>query len=228
MYRVLNVSLMLLLAAVAARASPYWIEYEPANGHFPEDPEEGWYRVTRFGGDQRSIEDGWLVMDGMGDPQIQDYYIMWMNGTLDPEGPAESFLMEWRIRVDALVGYYDPCAGVFSDDRWAVGFKLSDSAIYSAFEDGVYASFEPGVPHTFSFSSTDMRTYTLSIDGVTAIEGNFWLSLWDSQVMWGDGVYGGASLARWDFFRFAVTPECNGLIVSVGGFLVLFRGRTRR
>jgi hypothetical protein len=228
MVRALKTVPLLLLLAAPARASPYWIDYEPSSGHFPEDPAEGWYRVTNYGGDQRSIEDAWLVMDGMGDPRIQDYCIMWMNGALNPDGPGQRFEMQWRIRVDALIWYDDPIVGVFADDGWAVGFKLSDSAIYSAFEDGVSAPFEPGVAHAFDFSSSDMRAYTLSIDGVQVIGGNFCLTFTDPQVMWGDGVCGGASLARWQYFRFGVVPECNGCIVAIGGFLCLFRSRAGR
>jgi hypothetical protein len=226
MFRVLNVILGMLLATAAARASPYWIEYEPGNGHFPE--EEGWWRLTSFGGDQRWLDDGWLVMDGMADPQIQDYYRLDMGGSLDP-GPAEVFVVQWRVRIDDLQWYYDPEVGVFSDEKWAVGFVMSLRQIESEFEQGVSASFEPGVDHTFDFRSADMRTYVLSIDGVPAIEGDFWLSLTPSRVLWGDGVYGGASMARWDYFRFGVVPECNSFVLgaAVMAPLTLLRRRTR-
>jgi len=46
----------------------FWVEYEPPNGYFPEDV--GWTRYTSYGGDQRALEDGWLVMDGMADPRM--------------------------------------------------------------------------------------------------------------------------------------------------------------
>ncbi len=225
MYRVLNVMLAMLLAAAAARASPYWIEYEPASGNLPE--QEGWIRHTYYGGDQRSIEDGWLVMDGMASPGIQDYYEMPMNGSLDPQ-VGEQFVLEWRIRVDDLLGYYDPSMAVFSNEGWAVGFVMSQSAIYSEFESEVSAPFEAGVPHVFDFNSADMRTYTLSIDGVPVIEGDFWLSLWDSRVQWGDGVCGGASLARWDYVRFAVVPEPNSVALGTGVSVCVIVSRLRR
>ncbi len=227
MRRVLSVTATLLLAVTAARASPYWIEYEPANGQFPE--EEGWERVTRYGGDQRSLEDGWLIMDGTASVGIQDYYVMPMNGGLDPEA-GESFLLEWRILVEELVGYYDPSVAVFSDDQWAVGFKLSRTEILSSFEPGVVAAFEPGIPHSFALESVDMRSYVLSINGEPVIYRAFWESLYESDVRWGDGVYGGASLARWDYFRFGVVPECDGLVLggSLMALSVLSRTGTRR
>jgi hypothetical protein len=199
----------LLLAAAAARASPYWVEDDPGAGRFPED--EGWLRFTREGGDERSIDDGWLVMDGMASPEIQDYYEIRRPGAIDPD-PGEEFVMRWRIRVDELVWYHDPCASASSNEQWAVGFMLSRSAIYSTFEQDVSAEFEPGVAHTFEFRSADMRTYVLSIDGTPAIYGNFWLSLTPPRVAWGDGVYGGASLARWEYFEFGVVPECTSVL----------------
>jgi hypothetical protein len=225
-FYVLIVTLM-LCTTVAARASPYWIEYEPGNGHFPE--EEGWSRFTAFGGDQRSLEDGWLVMDGTADPRIYDSYEMAMNGHLDPD-PGELFIAQWRIRVDQVSAYYDPAVGIFSDEKWAVGFDLNRTTIHSAFEDGVSATFEPDVAHDFEFRSSDMRTYVLSIDGVPAIYGNLWLSLTPSKVDWGDEWYGIASLARWDDFSFGVVPECNSFILTacIATFLVVLRTRTRR
>jgi hypothetical protein len=226
MHRMFNVIVTLLLVVGAARASPYWIEYEPGNGHFPE--EEGWQRITLHGGDQRSLEDGWLVMDGMASPNIQDYYRMSMPGALDPAS-GEEFVMQWRIGIDELQWYYDPEVDVFSDQKWAVSFLMSLDTIYSTFEPGVSAPFESGLPHTFELRSADMRTYVLSIDDVPAIYGNFWLSLWDSRVFWGDGVNGGASLARWDYFQFGVIPECDSFLLASTAtvLLVLLRTRTR-
>jgi len=209
--------LAVALSAAPGLSSQYWVEYEPANGNFPE--QEGWIRHTAHGPpDERWIEDGWLVLDGMTIPGVTDYYEMPMSGGLDPD-PGELFLLEWRIRVDELFGYHDPTVGIYSDEKWAVGFMLSLSSIDSTFEPGLGADFESGVPHTFEFRSWDMRTYVLSIDGVPAIEGNFWLSLTDSNVRWGDGVYPSGSLARWDYFRFGVVPgplpgdvNCDGTV----------------
>ena len=107
---------------------------------------------------------------------------------------------------------------------------MSLSEIESTFESGVSASFEPGVAHTFDFRSGDMRTYVLAIDGVPAISGNFWLSLTPSRALWGDMVGGGGSLARWDYFRFGVVPECDSFLSasSIGVLLALLRTRTWR
>ncbi len=213
MGRGLSLMLVLLAAATAARASPYWIEYEPTGGLFPE--EEGWTRFTRYGGAERSLEDGWLVLDGTASVGIQDYYVMPMDGALAPE-PGELFILQWRLSVEQLTGYNDPSVAVNSDEGWAVGLKMSETEVVSSFEPEVSATFEPGIPHTFELRSYDMRSYTLSIDGVVAISGSFWLSLYQSDVRWGDGVFGGASLSRWDYVRFGVVPECSSLTLVVG------------
>jgi hypothetical protein len=225
MYRAFGATLTALLVVGAARASPYWVEYEPGNGHFPE--EEGWWRHTSYGGDQRWFEDGWLVMDGMADARITDYYEM--RRTVDP-GPSEEFVMQWRIRIDELQWYHDPGVAVFSDEKWAVSFVMSLSSIESVFEQGVSAPFEAFVPHSFALRSSDMRTYTLLIDGAPAIQGSFWLSLYDSSVGWGDEVIGGASLARWDYFRFGAVPECDTFVLSstVMLLVVVLRNRMDR
>jgi hypothetical protein len=226
MFRACGILFGLLLTTAAARASPYWIEYEPGNGYFPE--EVGWTRYTSYGGDQRSIEDGWLIMDGMASPGIYDYALMAGNA-IDP-GPGALFVCEWRVFVSELTGPYDPGVAIHSDDKWAASFVLSSSAIYSLFEPEVSASFEPGIAHTFEFQSADMRTYILSVDGAPAINGSFWESLTGPAVAWGDRVYRASSAAYWDYFRFGVTPECGSLALAsaLGALGVLRRSRARR
>jgi hypothetical protein len=224
MYRVLNVMLGMLLAAAAARASPYWIEYEPANGLFPE--ESGWTRYYAYGGGERWIEDGAFVLDTRGSPGIYDYYVKHMYGTLDP-APGEIFDMQWRLRIEEPPGITDLDVGVFSDDKWGVGFHFDADAIRSVFEEGVEAWFTPGVFHDFDFISSDMRNYTLYIDGVAAIEGSFWLSLTPSEVGWGDDVQGRTSLSRWDYFSFGVTPEPSACWVALLATALFGRGVAR-
>jgi hypothetical protein len=207
MSRTCSVIVTALLVVGAARASPYWIEYEPADGHFPE--EEGWTRhiAYGYGGAQRWFEDGALVADTRADPHIYDYYQKQFNGTLDPV-PGEVLVLQWRIRVDEVsVGKWKPGVVVFSDERWAVGFVLSETEITSSFETGVSAQFAPGVWHDFELQSTDMRAYVLTIDGSPALEGSFWLSLTPSEVDWGDGVIPSVGLTHWSYVGLGVLPE---------------------
>ena len=219
MRRFLITAVASIVLAGSATGDTYWIEYNAASGVFPEEDGSGWIRHKFDGGDERSFDNGCLVMDGMTIPGVCDWYEMPMNGALDPEGPGEMFVCQWRIRVDSLFGYYDPCVGIASDDSWLAGFSLSQDAIFSAFESGVSAPFEPNVPHTFELRSYDMRTYVLSIDAIEVIEGNLWESLSTSFVNWGDGTYPDGSLARWAFFRFGVVHapvtgdvNCDGTV----------------
>ncbi len=215
-----------LLVVGAARASPYWIDYEGASGQFPE--EQGWQRITNGGGANRWFDDGWLVIDGTASTNITDYYAWHLDGHLDP-GPGEEFVAIWRIRVDDLNGRHDPGLSIRSDAGWRVGFVMSLDTIESIYEDGISAPFEPGVDHIFALRSDDMRAYTLSIDGVPEIEGNFWFSLSGaSQVQWGDMVNGASSLARWNYYQFGVVPESSTVVLGSTAAVVLVlvqRGR---
>ena len=210
------VLVLLLLPASAARASPYWIAYE--GNDFPEN--EGWPRRTSWGGAQRSLEDGWLVLDGRADPRIYDYYELAVPGGIDP-GPGELFVAQWRVYVDHVLGQYDAGLSVVSDAHWTVAFALSQDTVYSMCETGVSATFEPGRPHTFELRSADMRSYVLSIDGNPAIHGRFWEGLTTSAVAWGDSVYHAASLSRWDYVRFGVVPEPGSIVLGMLSALLL-------
>ena len=209
MIRMLCFTTVLALAVSVGRADPYWIAYE--GNEFPEN--EGWTRITGpLGGAQRFIENGALVLDSRASTSIVDFYRREMNGQLDPD-PGELFIMQWRLKIDEVVGLYDVVAGVFFDENWAAAFQLNEDTIFSTFEAGVSASFQPGVFHDFELRSADMRSYELYIDNVLAIQGSFWLSLQGSRVGWGDGVQGAASLSRWDYVRFGVVPEPGAVLL---------------
>ena len=199
----------LLLSVVAALggltstagAAPYWITYE--GDRFPE--EDGWAHHFGPAPGHRWIDDGMFVLDTMHDIHMVDYYAMNMGGELDPE-PGETFVLEWRLLVEAATGE-DVVVGVFADSRWAVCFQLDIDRLSSVFEHGVEATFAPGVFHEYRLTSDDMRTYSLYIDDAPVLEGDFWHSLWASRVDFGDGVQGFASRSRWDYVRFGVIPE---------------------
>jgi len=185
-----------------AGADEYWITYE--GNDFPEN--EGWIRIWNPPLAERWIEEGALVIDSRASGATNEWYELypeWVN----PQ-PGELFIARWRLRVDELtIGWRDPSVGVFGDDYWGVGFNFNEDTIESVYEDDVTAHFEPHVFHDFQLRTADMRAYELYIDGFLAIEGSFWLSLSSSRVLWGDTVSGGASLSRWDYFRFGVVPE---------------------
>lgn len=208
------------LITASARADPYWISYE--GNDFPEN--EGWTRTIGAGGAERYIEDGTLVLDGRQDIMIADSYSM--QRLLDPE-PGELFIMRWRLNVDELTeGHSDAIAAVFSDESWAVAFRLSESRIFNSFDLSMSAPFEQGAFHLFELRSWDMRTFELSIDDAVALSGDFVHVITASKVAWGDGVQGAASLSRWDCFEFGVVPEPTpGVVLGVAGTLVFIRRR---
>ena len=205
-----------------AGAAPYWISWE--GNDFPEN--EGWERIVN--GPQpaeRTLADGIMTMDGLADRQIDDYYRM--ERLIDP-GPGEEFVMQWRIRVDEIIGHplalYDPGVAVWSDDDWEVSLLFGTDFVYS-FHENILISVDPDVYHTWEFRSSDMRTYDLMVAGALIHTGFFWEPTFErSKVTWGDKARGAASLADWDYFRFGVVPEpSSALLIAVG----LLAGRDR-
>ena len=214
--RWLNLMVGFLMLMGSARGTPYLVDYEPSSGLYPE--QTGWSRYIDYGGAQRSIEDGALVLDSRASMGIMDYYVKYMNGTLDPD-PGETFVMQWRLRIDEMLGGTDLDVGVFSDQRWALGFNFDAGVVRSVFETGVQAPFTLGVFHDYELTSADMRSYTLLMDGEPLIAGQFRHLVTASEVGWGDDVQGSTSLSRWDYFRFGVVPEpgmCQAVLLGAG------------
>ena len=214
MIRVLCLCGLLALPVCRASADEYWIAYE--GNDFPEN--EGWRRITFGGGAERFLDQGNFVIDSLASTQIADFYEMRRNGELDPD-PGELFLMQWRLRIEEVIGFMDISLGVNSDERWAIAFQMNTDTIRSALE-GLTASFDPGVFHEFALTSTNMRTYELRIDGKPAIKGQFRLFFDSSRVGWGDGIQGSASLSRWDYFKFGVVPEPNSALLFSLAFMI--------
>ena len=202
MMRLISLAASVLLATAPVWAEPYWISYE--GNDFPEN--EGWAHIWSYPLAERWIEDDAFVIDSRASGATNDWY-EWYPEWVNPE-PGELFIAQWRLKVDELtIGWRDPCVAVFGDDSWGVAFDFNEDTIESVYEDDVSAQFEPHVFHDYELRTADMRTYRLYIDDALAIQGEFWDSLSSSRVLWGDTVSGGASLSRWDHFRFGVVPE---------------------
>ncbi len=198
-------------------AEPFWIAWE--GDDYPEN--QGWERYTRVGGAERSLENGALTLDSMADFYIVDEYLIYR--PLVP-GPGEWFRMEWRLRVDEVLGFTDPMVLVCAEDTGAVFLKYAESAIYSMLE-GVWIDFEPGLSHEFTFTSVDMLSYQLHIDGQLAHTGSFVGPYPYSSVCWGDATEGASSISTWDYVRFGIVPEPSaGLLLGFAGLA----GVTRR
>ena len=218
------VLLLFFAAALAlpAGAEPYWVAWE--GNDFPEN--EGWERIVN--GPQpaeRTLADGIMTMNGLADRQIDDYYRM--ERTLNPE-PGEEFVMQWRLWVQEVVGnplaLYDPGVAVWSDDDWEVSLLFGTNFVYS-FHENILIDVAPDIYHTWEFRSSDMRSYTLMVDGELIHTGVFWEPTFErSKVTWGDKARGSASLVEWDYFRFGVVPEPGTTVL----FLVAFFGLRAR
>jgi len=202
MPRIMIAFLFVVLSAAAGSAGQYWVAYE--GNDLPENV--GQTRVTSYGGGVRSFEDGALVLDTRASTGICDWYEMPLTGV--PTGPDEFFVLEWRMRVDQLIGHQDSAISVQAAGGWVAVFQVNPDVVQSAYAPQLNAPLSPNDFHTFRVVSPDMRAYTLSVDGVYAFAGSFFDGLLPGEcVAWGDGVQGGASLSRWDFVRFGVVPE---------------------
>ncbi len=213
-------ALLAMVIALPTSGTPYWVEYDPAGGNFPEA--EGWTRYTSGGGAARWIENGALVIDSQASPAITDCYAWWRPGELDPNGPTELFVAQWALRIDTLQGPWDPTFAVYSDERRSVHFDFSEDGV-SIPGEGTVAIFQPGVFHEFELRSTGMATFDLYVDGFPAYSGAFTVPLLSaSLVVWGDNTIGGASLAPWQYVRFGVTvvPEPCAVCMLLTALLV--------
>ncbi|MEW6251636.1 MAG: hypothetical protein AB1716_13395 [Planctomycetota bacterium] len=204
------------LVCSAACAEQYWIRWE--GDDLPEH--QGWTRVWGnyqgvyhgFGA-YRTLENGILTHDSLYDPGVYDYSLIQRPGAIDP-GPGESFVMEWRLRVDDVTVWdYDPSVSVYSDDAWGLTLVYGRARIYS-WNESVVIPFEAGIYHDYCVISTDMRVYDLLIDGCVAHHGVFRRLVGPAEVIWGDSVQGAASRHAWDYLRFGVVRQgdlnCDG------------------
>jgi len=224
-YLLLSVWAALGGLASTAGAAPYWHTYE--GNDLPEN--EGW---TRYWGNQdgeyqgdgaiRTLDDGVLTMDSLYDPWVWDWAYIERPGQMDPD-PGETLVMEWRLLVEEVLGRVDPGVSLASDERWLAGFAYNEDYIWSIYEEDVTIPITSGVFHDYHFTSSDMRTYELYIDGTLAREGVFSPLASQSEVIWGDLGKPLASRAQWDYFRVGVVPEPTSLVMVLA--VVLWRHR---
>jgi hypothetical protein len=207
-----------LVGAGVPALGDYWTQYQSRpDAPYPED--QGWQRIIDYGGAQRSIdEDGALVLDSLGSAGIVDYYRVISPGMIHAE-PEHPFSMEFRLGVD-YANAPEVGVTVWSDDRWDLAIRVSMDRVYSLYEWPMSIPIDPG-PHVFRITSSEMRTYVLSIDGVDAMSGSFYYhggGFTPSTVSWGDDAQGPISLSRWGYVGFGVVPEpisamCLGLVL---------------
>jgi len=203
-----------LLLAVAAPAEPYWITWE--GDDYPEN--QGWQRITYYGGSHRWLGLGNMVIDGLVTPTgSSDFYRL--DASMDI-GPDQFFLMEWRLRVDQVPGLEDPGINMTSLDQAMLTIVYSADRFY-ILDEHIWIDFAPGVFHEYSLKSYDLVTYTLHIDGELAHTGQYTPAGWDSGVQWGDYGQSSRSLSTWDYVRFGIVPEPTGALLGLAALLVL-------
>ncbi|HOO16553.1 MAG: hypothetical protein KBH81_04280 [Phycisphaerae bacterium] len=84
-----------LMLVAGAAGEQFWIEYDASCGLFPE--ECGWNRLAMEGGAERSLDDGLLTLDSLAGLGVIDCYGIGRPISL---APGESFVMQWRLRVN--------------------------------------------------------------------------------------------------------------------------------
>jgi hypothetical protein len=209
-------SLAIVLSPLPAAATPYWYAWE--GDDWPEN--QGWTCdiYANGPGDVRTLADGLMTLDGLGPQATWDAYQIYPGAAVEP-GAGESFVMAWRLRVDAVngPGGRDPMVGLYSDDGWGVSLMYSVGSVQSTYE-GATIAIAPGSYHAYVLRTEDMRTCALSIDGVLVRVGAFHYGGGDAIVGWGDGGAFSKSLSVWDYYRCGIVPEpgARALLVMLG------------
>lgn len=191
-----------VLAAAACQAEPYWVSWTGTD--YPEN--QGWTRYSSDPAAQRWLEDGKLFIDSRGGRWTYDECGQSRAGLMTP-GPGETFEMRWRLKVDEVAGGPDPGVYVRSDDGYDVFFLFRSDSMDISCVDVFTLPLEAGLFHSFVFSSSDARTFSLSVDGGAPVSSALFDGVFTGPlVAWGD-MTTNASLAEWDYFEYGIVPE---------------------
>lgn len=209
MVRVLMM-LAMSMAVATARGSTWWVTW--TGDAYPET--EGWTRYTSDPPPERWLEDGKLLIDSRGMADSSDIYSQLRPGEMTLED-GQTFQLAWRIKVDEAF-YSDPSVEVMFDDFYFVHLSMGTDAIYCDTPPGGWAPFAPGEFHEFLLESSDMRNFSVYIDGLAALQGSFFYGGQHGMggVGWGD-MTSSYSLAEWDWVEAGIVPEPAGLLSVV-------------
>ncbi|MCC6360948.1 MAG: hypothetical protein IT450_19585 [Phycisphaerales bacterium] len=202
MRRLFTLGVFLCALPGATRADPYWVAWE--GNDFPEN--EGWERQFINGGSYRTIIDGSMRVDSTQNHLAYDQ--SWMERPTAPK-PGESFVAEWRLRIDTSNGrHWDQAVVIATESALLVLGFYQDSVVSE--REAWSISIQPGVFHSFRVESSDGESYSLYLDGAFLRAGSFEeTTLGPSGVSFGDATSGGLITSRvdWDYFRFGLVPE---------------------
>jgi hypothetical protein len=207
MIRTVVISVVLGFCVTLGRADPFCATTEP--DIWPEDI--GWIRWTNDGGAQRWFEDGALVLDGLASIYIADMYKQYLPAL--PVIGEETLTVAWGLRVDQIDGFGDPGVTISIHGHGDVTLVYcANNRIFSSGECEWVADYAPGAFHEYTFTTADLDTYVLWLDGVPVHTGPIGPPMPDSYVAWGDSVQGAASRSTWDHVRVSVVRpgDANG------------------
>lgn len=204
--RVLFLPMMAFAIALPLRADQYWVAWE--GNDFPEN--EGWLREGTGSRASRSLLDSVMTLDSLANDNGQDFYSIY--GAADP-APGEEFVVQYRLRVNQVNWDnpnfpYDPGWSIKSADGWHAVFVMSVGELQDALTQ-IGVPFSPGDFHNWEFRSSDMRLFTLALDGEIVLSGAFVAGASGAQISWGDFAWGPTSNVDWDYFRFGTVPEAS-------------------
>ena len=156
-----------------------------------------------------------LVLDGMASIYKADMYKQYLPAL--PVIGQEVLAVAWRLRVDQINGFGDPGIMISIDGHGEVDLAYcANDRILSGGECEWVANYEAGVFANYVFTTADLDTYTLSINGVAVHTGPIGPAMPDSYVSWGDAAQGSASRSTWAYVRVSIAKpgdvDGNGTI----------------
>jgi hypothetical protein len=217
-----GLGLLCAVAAASASAENWTVSWE--GNDFPEN--EGWERDLWGPAPIRFLLGGVMTEDTRQTIELWDQYKLYHS--IDC-GPGETFFVSWRVLVHEVIGAVgvDPGVWLKTDNHRRMDFLLGVDHVQTH-NFITIAEFEPGMFHTFEFRSSDMETFTFSVDGVQTYQGSLSPSAYASTLGWGDVIYGAASLANWKYVRFGVVPESSPAAFVLALAVTARRARRRR
>jgi hypothetical protein len=215
------------------QGSPFYLRYDP-DETFPE--QEGWGRYWDDPENQliRSVENGIFELDTRGSYSIFDLYEVVSNAfNLDV---GEELRITWHMQTletDEWSHRSDVCVAIVNESHAYVQLFIargyvSEDELPGGEPEHLYW-LGPGIPHTYEFTTGDMETYALYVDGIFAFSGVFHDYAWREvpRVAFGDTIIGRTSLSEWEYVDVEVVPEAGSGVLTLVLWIALVVGGRR-